>query len=110
MGLGVLPHDTMKLTRHWKQVFDPDADFIFLKKMGEYSVGDTVPKDICSGHRAKVWWRGGFIGLKDWDYEKGKPTSGPKYTALGAGWYQLADGTRVRGKKELAKALGESES
>ncbi len=62
--------------RHWKQRWDPGADFVFLKRMKlgldpKHPValpGDPVPKgDARLGRgRLKRWWDAGFIGLAGW--------------------------------------------
>lgn len=62
--------------RHWKQRYDPDAKFVFLKrlKLGldpkkpVVAPGDPVPVgDIRLGRaRIKRWWHAGIIGLADW--------------------------------------------
>lgn len=62
--------------RHWKQRYDPDAKFVFLKrlKLGldkkkpVVMPGDPVPTgDIRLGRaRIKRWWHAGIIGLADW--------------------------------------------
>lgn len=61
--------------RHWKQKFDPDAKFIFLRrlKLGldpknpVVQPGDPVPTgDVRLGkHRLKKWWAAEIIGLAD---------------------------------------------
>ena len=62
--------------RHWKQRYDPDAKFVFLKrlKLGldpkkpVVAPGDPVPTgDIRLGRaRIKRWWHAGIIGRADW--------------------------------------------
>ncbi len=61
--------------RHWKQRYDPDAKFVFLKrlKLGLnvkkpwVLPGDPVPTgDVRLGRgRLKRWWEAGIIGLAD---------------------------------------------
>ena len=62
--------------RHWKQRYDPDAKFVFLKRMRlgldpkkpNVVPGDPVPSgDIRLGRgRLKRWWDAGIIGRADW--------------------------------------------
>jgi len=58
--------------RHWKQRFDKDADFVFLRHLRTgldpdnpfSNPGDPVPKDDrIKGHRLKRWWEARIIGL-----------------------------------------------
>ncbi len=68
----------MKRVRHWKQRFDPDAKFVFLRrlKLGLdpkrpiVVPGDPVPTgDVRLGRaRIKRWWHAGIIGLADFKY------------------------------------------
>ena len=102
----------MRIVRHWKQKFDEDAALIFIKRVqldGSVAMpGDTVPEDLRSQrHRMKVWWRAGFVALKDWDYENGVPAEEPSYEDRGGGWYVFADGTKVHGKRALEAKLAE---
>lgn len=62
--------------RHWKQRWDPNADFVFLKRMSlgldpkrpVAMPGDPVPKgEVRLGRgRLKRWWDAGYIGLAGW--------------------------------------------
>lgn len=59
----------MSRQQHWKERFDPDTDFVFLKSMtlfsGKVSYGDPVPKGILSKHRLRLWFEAGYIGRAD---------------------------------------------
>lgn len=97
-----------RIVRHWKQQFDPNARFIFIRPMqleGRVAqAGEEVPEGLLSPLKLKVWWRAHMIALRDWDYEKGCPKD-PDYSVIGYGWYQLTDGRKVHGKKKLEEAL-----
>lgn len=64
----------MSRIRHWKQRFDPSADFVFTKRrhLGLdpenpwVNPGDPVPKEQLGVHRLKTWWRARYIALADW--------------------------------------------
>lgn len=103
----------MKSVRHWKQVFDKDADFIFLRRVrlagNKFSEpGDDVPDSLLGKHRlrARVWWKAGLIGLKSWDYDKGRPTAPEGVQALGKNRFRVGDQV-VYGHKGLREALSE---
>lgn len=106
----------MNQVRHWKQTFDPRADFVFRKRMvlnccgvDTTAPGDPVTDELrqaFGNHRLKVWWRGGFIELAP--EREDAPDEEIQVTATGKGWFTVTypDGTtkRVRGR-EKAEAL-----
>jgi len=110
--------------RHWREKFDPNADFIFRRRlklgvegMPEFvEPGDAVPRGTFHAGRLAMWWRAGFIGIAPVQSNLGskgaaKPGA-PKQTkavigALRGGWFQVtihpADGSpvvtrRIRGR------------
>lgn len=120
----------MSILRHYKQRFDPDAEFVFRKnrKLGLCGValchkGMPVTqemKDTLGKHKLRNWWDAGLIELAtkqesveqenvDKDHNLGGPAMGPAMKHMGAGWYEvtLEDGTveRVRGKKNAEDFL-----
>jgi len=106
----------MRIVRHWKQEFDPAGPFIFTREMqlesGKVPAGSDVPEDLAAdGHRMKVWWKGGRIALKNWDYELGVPKAAdePLYEDRGGAWFLFKDGTKVHGKKALEAKLASLE-
>ena len=102
----------MRIVRHWKQKFNPTADFIFMRGMqleeGFALVGSDVPEYLRSqAHRMQIWWDANLIALKNWDYDKGVPTDpeAPAYESLGGAWFLFPDGKKVHGKKALEAKL-----
>lgn len=112
----------MRLVRHWKEVFDPSNEFIFLRRMKlgvaghEYvNGGDPVTDEIravLGEHRLKVWWTARAIGSRDYAVSIGiVPASkvSPKVRPTGRGWFEvtLPDGSlrKVRGREAAEQLL-----
>lgn len=57
--------------RHWKQIFDAEADFVFVNftKYGGhvFESGDPVDKEMFPGHKLKKAWKDGLIELALWE-------------------------------------------
>lgn len=56
--------------RHWRERFDPDAEFVWLRRTkltGERWVnpGDRVDKALCPPGRLRTLWNTGRIALAD---------------------------------------------
>lgn len=103
----------MARIRHWKQRWDPTAEFVFAKRLrmgggsgGAFVVpGDPVTPEMrerMGVARLRRWWEAGVIQLAEFDptVRGGKPKAGIE--SNGRGWYTVtfADGEtkRVRGK------------
>lgn len=118
---------TPRFVRHWKEVFDPTATMIFIKRMklgiaGAETVapGDLVTEHIrttLGAHRLKVWWDARVIGSRDYAIEIGVLKDEPKIRempiiARGRGWFDvtLRDGTvrKVRSREVAEKLLQQS--
>lgn len=117
--------------RHWKQHWDPKADFVFLKKlrMGDdpknpyVLVGDSVTtkmREKMGPARLRRWWEAQIIGRADFDLRLPQsPREGVNVPAaktagilkVSPGWYMVTspDGTerKVHGKKKAEDALAE---
>ena len=110
--------------RHWKQVYDFDAELVFTKRMvlRKYGIeiaqpGDVVPqalKDSLGRHKLRIWWEGGFIAIQEKKVEKveaPEPTpSAPEDTVkhIGGGHYEVTRGgvtVRVKGKENIPEDL-----
>lgn len=92
------------MSRHWKERFDPHADFVFAKRFNLgldrknpwVEDGDPVPKDrrmkalnvrvdrrkeqvgrYLNVHRLRMWWDAGWIRLAEFDAPDVQSGSGP---------------------------------
>jgi hypothetical protein len=103
--------------RHWKQHFDPRADYVFLKAMklgeGEVRPGDPLTQELRDAHvsdvRLKFWWKARVVGLAEF-YEA--PVSEPRVVRRGGGWYEVTmpgetEPRTVRGSAALEQLLAE---
>lgn len=111
----------MKVVRHWKEVFDPTGEFIFIKRMKlgipghEFvSPGDALTPEVrakLGDHRLKVWWDARVIGSRDYAIAIGiVPAVVPqKIRSTGRGWFEVAmpDGSvkKVRGREHAEQLL-----
>lgn len=157
-----------RVLRHWKQKWDPRAEFVFTRRVRVgpakapwAAAGSPVDKALYA-RLLKKWWKAGLIAIKDWTPARGRaalrdaqvarkapvvevvpaPETGtdpavetdvlideattepaveetplPDATtepaglvALGSGWYELPDGTKVQGKAKAEAALAALES
>ena len=112
--------------RHWKQHWDPSADFVFLRRLR--MDGGSVPNFVLPGDpvtdemrermglaRLRRWWDARAIGLAEFDptTRSRKPESTETPAAgiahTGRGWYTVtfADGEtkRVRGESQAREEL-----
>lgn len=111
----------MAHTRHWKQRWDPHADFVFAKRlrMGDNPrkpfvlPGEPVTKKMREKmglHRLRRWWEAGVIAIADWEPPRRNRRSAtePHVRKLGGPWFEVTlpgqDAERVRGK-EAAELL-----
>lgn len=110
-----------RITKHWKQKFNPEGPFIFTRSLmledGRVAVGDDVPDYLSSNkHRMLMWWKANRIALKNWNYPLGVPMTkkeieardkaeAPLYEKLGGAWFLFQDGTKAHGKKQLEAKL-----
>jgi len=118
--------------RHWKQHWDPTADFVFLKRlrMGDNPdnpfvlPGEPVTAEMrakMGEARVKRWWEAQVIGRADWDLstpgsprekvaEEMKPQG--SITPGKRGWFLVTfpDGTQknFRGEAKAKAALDEA--
>lgn len=58
----------MAQSRHWRQKFDEDAEFIFRRRVhlsGDTftEIGGKVDKESLPRHRLRAWWGAGLIEL-----------------------------------------------
>ncbi len=117
--------DRSRYVRHWKEVFDPENDFVFLKRAklgGVCGVHDVVPGDpmtkemaaVLGSHRLKVWWEARFIGTAEYAVAVGMAKQLPRTNmeavqATGRGWFAvtLPDGStkKVRGRRAAEELL-----
>lgn len=115
----------MSNIRHWKQTFDPDADFVYTKRklMGldpenpYVNPGDLVDKSAFNIHRLKMWWKCGFIALADWkspdevlrDAQTATAAITGRISPTGRGWFAvtLSDGSvkKIRGEDKAKEFL-----
>jgi len=111
----------MRIVRHWKDVFDPTSDFVFIKRMklglpGHEVVqaGDAVTgamKHALGRERLKIWWTARVIGTREYAIGIGINPSAPdlKIRPTGRGWFEvaMADGTvrKVRGRESAEQLL-----
>ena len=117
--------------RHWRQRFDPKAEFIFRRARTydgkTYQPGEKIPKALKENRRKLLFmWEAKYIELAEWEAPKTAFNSPPEskdptkelagvtvpdgYTVEQAGpWYTVAapDGTakKVNGKKKLTAYL-----
>lgn len=109
--------------QHWRERWSPDAELVFLRRMKlldeTFVPGDDVPEDVRKHiglSRLRFWFKGGFIGLKDYKAQRtGKPirrrsTGEPvDITRKKAGWIHVTwhngDVTKVRGEDALQRLL-----
>jgi len=111
----------MKFTRHWKEVFDPSNEFIFLKKLklgipGHEVVapGDAMADEVratLGEHRLKVWWNARVIGSREYAVAAGIVPAEMRVRPTGRGWFEvtLPSGgiKKVRGREQAEKLLQE---
>lgn len=97
----------MAQSRHWRQRFDPNADFVFRRSVlfnGErVQIGQPVDKTALGvRHRLRLWWEARIVELAP----AARPTG--SVTPRGGPWFDvvLPDGSKqtVRGKA-AAEAL-----
>lgn len=112
------------MSRHWKQHFDPDADYVFSRPMKvgldpenpNVIPGDDVPKELCDRNRLQLWFNAGFIEIKDWqtlqDKEAGikpAPSFQGSVVSRGRGWFSVTFPDRssknIRGQQKAEEAL-----
>jgi hypothetical protein len=73
--------------RHWKQRFNPNAVFVFAKRVRIGEAGDpwapagTVVDSARFAKRLKLWWDVGLIEIQDWTLEKAKAEAQAKQDA-----------------------------
>ncbi len=106
---------TVRKVRHWKQRWNPDADFIFrrvIKWGGKiFRPGDAIPTDL-KRNRGKLrrLWDSQFIELANWP-AKPLPPKKAAITLVKASWHTitLPDGStrRVNGKLKAQAMLAE---
>lgn len=99
----------MSAIRHWKERFDPKAEFVFMKRLqigdGYVYPGDPVNKEMLKPHQLRLWWNGGFISRAD------SPTA-PKRKGIrvekNGAWFKLTfeDGTQKSVRKSQLKEYG----
>lgn len=64
--------------RHWKQRFDPNAEFVFTRRVrvgpkdAPWVPAGTVVDKVLHKRRLVTWWWAGLIAIKDWTPEKGR--------------------------------------
>ena len=64
--------------RHWKQRFNPNAVFVFAKRVRIGEAGDpwapagTVVDSARFAKRLKLWWDVGLIEIQDWTLGPGE--------------------------------------
>lgn len=112
----------MKFTRHWKEVFDPTNEFIFLKKLklgvpGHEVVapGDAMADEVratLGEHRLKVWWNARVIGSREYAIAAGivpQEVAKSRVRPTGRGWFEveLPDGSirKIRGRESAEQLL-----
>lgn len=112
--------------RHWKQRFDPKADFIFTRRMTlglpgleRVEPGDVVPRGTIHPNRLRIWWRARVIAIKDWAprapavQPKKLPPLQARVEACGGGWFAVTvqgfdtAPQRVRGRQAVDALLAE---
>ena len=54
----------MKHLRHWREKFDPNMDYVFIKSISEFKVGDVAPRDM-KINKKRVLWRTRYLTRSD---------------------------------------------
>ena len=105
----------MGKVRDWKDRFDPEADYVFLKNLrlfsGRVRPGDPVPKTL-GRHRLKIWYRGGFICRADSRNAPARMGEPKPVVEKRGGWYRVTfpDGRVENVRKAQLQEMGLDES
>lgn len=54
----------MLKVRHWRETYDPKAEYVFSKNLAPYKTGDIAPKDF--PYSKERWlWKSGYLTRRD---------------------------------------------
>lgn len=118
----------IRVLRHWKQRFDPNAAFVFRKTTvwdgrTTFQAGDLVPEGLLPAHRLRRFWEAGRIELAEFDEplrvdtgfnhaednpERAALLREVSVVSLGGNWYLVSygdDDYKERGKEALDARL-----